>query len=113
MRTVTLMIVVFWLAVLRPSAPIVPVTAVAAPVTKLEPGTYTVQFEYVATEMVTFWHSTSPGFLWVGTDKFAWTPGSFTFTTAETVVLYVEGFGCANVCGKVRGLTVTAVKSGP
>jgi len=109
-RTMIFMITFLLLAFLRPSAPIIPVTAVYAPIAELKPGAYTVSFEYVATEMVTFWHTDSPGFLWVGTDKFTWTPSVFTFTVNEPVVLYVEGFGCANVCGKVRGLAVMAVK---
>ena len=108
-KTMIVMIAFLLLSFIRPSAPIIPVTAVYTPVAELKPGTYTVAFEYVATEMVTFWHSTSPGFLWVGTDKFTWTPGGFTMTVKEPVMLYVEGFGCANVCGKIRGLSVTAV----
>ena len=93
----------------KTSPPVILVHTTTYTVTDLPPGTYQVAFEYMADEMVTFWHTNGTEFDWKDWDKFVWTPGSFTLTVDEPVTLYIEGYGCAYVCGKIRDLSITAV----
>lgn len=90
----------------RAQTAVVDITAVATPVADLRPGTHTVTFEYVADEMITLWHTTSPDFLFDAWDVFTWTPATVTFSTEEPVTLYVEGFGCPHICGKMRNVEI-------
>lgn len=85
--------------------PVIQVTAVAQPLAELEAGSYRVTFQVTADEMTTLWHTNSD-FLFVVWDVWTWQPGVVEFVTAEPVTLYAEGFGCYQVCGKIRGLQI-------
>ena len=85
---------------------IIAIIPTETPLAQLPAGSHRVSFEFWADEMVTLWHTDSYGFLFVAWDVFEWQPAEVTFETTAPVTLYVEGFGCAAVCGELRSLEI-------
>lgn len=110
MKRILLAVTLGLVGLLARPAPVIQVTAVATPIAELvEAGSYRVTFQVTADEMTTLWHTNSSDFLFVVWDVWAWQAATVEFVTAEPVTLYAEGFGCYQVCGKIRHLRIERI----